>query len=393
MKTGKFIHLMLSVLVMGVFSVTSIFPIAYAAEQNNYYADKYFERKDLPNGGYQEIKHIYLGDMPIADIIYDSTTGETKTVYITPDHLNSASIITDEQGQVEELHDYYPFGDQSYQQQAPDSVVSNLYTGKELDDESHLYYYGARYYDSAVGKFISVDPYNQRLSQLDNQKLQMFLTNPQQLNSYSYTSNNPVNRVDPNGELDAKAYLLNPLIGPTSVNKQLNFWHNVANNFFRPQGYTASAVFLHHSLEWNPGSVHINQTNQNNYGNVVYKVLLSSEYNKFVNDQITLANNEGRSDINMENIKNSSIEFKTGDLAFSLHRAKISNFHAEKMDSGGWNISASISDKYDFNFRGRAEFQNDPETTTGNNMAFMSQQLGVISTYDINIDFKYVYRK
>jgi len=59
-----------------------------------------------------------------------------------------------------------------------------LYNGKELDEESGLYYYGARYYDAEVGRWWSVDPaYDLYYS----------------WSPYNYVRNNPVNLTDPNG--------------------------------------------------------------------------------------------------------------------------------------------------------------------------------------------------
>jgi len=62
------------------------------------------------------------------------------------------------------------------------------FTGQRLDN-SGLYYYGARYYDAGIGRFISSDtivpePFN-----------------PQSLNRYSYTLNNPLKYTDPSGHL------------------------------------------------------------------------------------------------------------------------------------------------------------------------------------------------
>ena len=59
------------------------------------------------------------------------------------------------------------------------------YNGKEFDGEAgvNLYYYGARYYDPQIGRFISVDPVKD-------------YTNP-----YSYVRNNPLNAIDPTGKI------------------------------------------------------------------------------------------------------------------------------------------------------------------------------------------------
>jgi RHS repeat-associated protein len=65
------------------------------------------------------------------------------------------------------------------------------YTGKERDTESGLDYFGARYYASSMGRFMSPDPGK------INPK---HLMNPQKWNKYAYVLNNPLSLVDPNGE-------------------------------------------------------------------------------------------------------------------------------------------------------------------------------------------------
>jgi RHS repeat-associated protein len=52
---------------------------------------------------------------------------------------------------------------------------------------NRLYYYGGRYYDAEIGRFISPDPFVPQPG------------NPQSLNRYSYTLNNPQNYIDPSG--------------------------------------------------------------------------------------------------------------------------------------------------------------------------------------------------
>ncbi|MBI4744937.1 MAG: RHS repeat-associated core domain-containing protein [Actinobacteria bacterium] len=68
-------------------------------------------------------------------------------------------------------------------------AITNAYkfSTKNLDDESGLYYFGARYYDSETGRFIAKDP--------DGGDV----TDPQSLNPYIYVRNNLVNLVDPWG--------------------------------------------------------------------------------------------------------------------------------------------------------------------------------------------------
>jgi RHS repeat-associated protein len=64
---------------------------------------------------------------------------------------------------------------------------THRFNGKELDPETGLYYYGGRYYDPEISRFISADPFIPQPG------------NPQSLNRYSYTLNNPQNYIDPSG--------------------------------------------------------------------------------------------------------------------------------------------------------------------------------------------------
>lgn len=79
---------------------------------------------------------------------------------------------------------YYPFGESRNSPQ--NSATDILFTGQRLDG-SGLYYYGARYYDPSIGRFISADVIIQNMS------------NPQSLNRYSYCTNNPLKYTDPTG--------------------------------------------------------------------------------------------------------------------------------------------------------------------------------------------------
>ncbi len=57
-----------------------------------------------------------------------------------------------------------------------------MFNGKELDTETGLYYYGARYYDPRVSIFLNVDPLTEKT-----------------MTPYAYTNNNPINLIDPTG--------------------------------------------------------------------------------------------------------------------------------------------------------------------------------------------------
>jgi len=107
-----------------------------------------------------------------------------------PDHLSSSSLITDSDGSVAERVEYFPYGRPRYQWR--DSFESPYkYTDKELDKETGLLYYEARYYDPVVGRFMSVDPL---LKSSDNVIFSL----------YTYVNNNPQKYVDPTGKTTTK---------------------------------------------------------------------------------------------------------------------------------------------------------------------------------------------
>jgi RHS repeat-associated protein len=82
------------------------------------------------------------------------------------------------------IGNYYPFG---VCRNSPENFPTDrLFTGQRLDDTG-LYYYGARYYDATIGRFISADTI------IPNP------ANPQSFNRYSYCLNNPLKYIDPSG--------------------------------------------------------------------------------------------------------------------------------------------------------------------------------------------------
>jgi RHS repeat-associated protein len=126
--------------------------------------------------------------------------------YYHQDHLGSSNAVTDAAGNLVEESVFYPFGHLRHQYRPPAafSVPGEpyLFTQKERDKESELYYYGARYYEAITGKFISSDPLYTELNLLSEKEVSRFLQNPQQLNFYAYVLNNPIRYNDPSG-LDA----------------------------------------------------------------------------------------------------------------------------------------------------------------------------------------------
>jgi RHS repeat-associated protein len=129
-----------------------------------------------------------------------SATGTAQTRYIHPDHLGSTNVVTNASGTVVQTLDYYPYGGTRINTSVGDADSARKYIG-QFADQSNLDYLNARYYDSGRGQFLTEDPVF--LGNPNDQEL----TNPQSLNSYSYSKNNPITGKDPTGKFTALASL------------------------------------------------------------------------------------------------------------------------------------------------------------------------------------------
>ncbi|WPO78016.1 RHS repeat-associated core domain-containing protein [Flavobacterium sp. KACC 22761] len=83
---------------------------------------------------------------------------ELQQFYYHPDHLGSSSYITNLDGEVVQHIEYVPFGEVFLEEKNAKWNTPYLFNGKELDKETGLYYYGARYYDPKISVWTSVDP-------------------------------------------------------------------------------------------------------------------------------------------------------------------------------------------------------------------------------------------
>ena len=101
--------------------------------------------------------------------------------------------------------EYFPFGETFVEENSRTEGTPYLFTGKELDSETGLYYFGARYYDPRTSIWASPDPIlAEYLPQAGHRPgdIQGYggVLNPPNLNLYGYVHNRPVVGVDPNGE-------------------------------------------------------------------------------------------------------------------------------------------------------------------------------------------------
>ena len=122
-------------------------------------------------------------------LLVPSLANAQQVEYYHLDALGSVRAVTDEQGDVIERHDYLPYGEEW---NAAPSNNSKKFTGKERDEETGFDYFGARYYESQLARFTTIDP---ALTFADNR------VDPQRWNRYAYVRNNPLRYVDPDGKI------------------------------------------------------------------------------------------------------------------------------------------------------------------------------------------------
>ena len=105
--------------------------------------------------------------------------------YYQGDHLGSSAYLTDEAGAITQTLNYLPYGEDWVDvHNNPNYLSRYKYNGKEKDPESGLHYYGARYYDSDISQWLSIDPMADKYPSLS---------------PYNYCADNPVILVDPDG--------------------------------------------------------------------------------------------------------------------------------------------------------------------------------------------------
>ena len=163
-------------------------------------------------------KHIFVGNsrlvtaMTHTDNNGDNAEQREKRYYYHSDHLGSAQFVTDWRGRQYEHIEYTPYGELWIEEVAAGlDKLPFRFTGKEMDEETGLYYYGARYLDPKYSRWLSGDPalgdyipkapiddeakkHNENLPGMGG------VFNVVNLHLYHYAGNNPVKYVDPDGD-------------------------------------------------------------------------------------------------------------------------------------------------------------------------------------------------
>jgi len=129
-----------------------------------------------------------------ADGVLIATYDTTGLHYYFNDPLGTRRAQTDQSGVLEQTCLSLPFGDQLNCTMSTSAPTEQHFTGKERDAESGLDYFGARYYNSNFGRWMSPD-WSIKQEPVPYAKLD----DPQSLNLYSYVSNNPLSGIDLDG--------------------------------------------------------------------------------------------------------------------------------------------------------------------------------------------------
>jgi len=176
------------------------------------YVNQFFVDRPGSNG----TKHIYAGTTRIASKLmrqdapnsnpHGNTPFEKDLYFYHPDHLGSSNFITDLNGKLYEHLEYFPFGESWVEENSNVQRTPYLFTAKEFDEETGLYYFGARYYDPRTSVWQSTDPALDKYLpsfKAGGEKVQttgggVFVSG--NLGLYSYGRNNPLALVDPDGK-------------------------------------------------------------------------------------------------------------------------------------------------------------------------------------------------
>ena len=128
-----------------------------------------------------------VGEQSMRVVTFKAVPGTERTYYYHRDHLGSTTLITNDSGEVVQRVEYLPTGETFIEQQDTSWVSPHKFNGKELDEETGLYYYGARYYDPRLSLWLGTDPMQGKYPGVS---------------TYAYCHNNPIVMKDINGADD-----------------------------------------------------------------------------------------------------------------------------------------------------------------------------------------------
>ncbi|WP_181019438.1 SpvB/TcaC N-terminal domain-containing protein [Nonomuraea typhae] len=151
-------------------------------------------------------KHVFAGGSRMVSklVKQDPQVVEQERYFYHSDHLGGTNFVSDADGRLYQHLEYFPSGETWAEEHNNTQRTPYQFSGKELDEETGLYYFGARYYDPRTGVWQSPDPaLETNLGQLPesgtrtDQNLDTSV--PTFLNVYNYADANPLSKIDPDG--------------------------------------------------------------------------------------------------------------------------------------------------------------------------------------------------
>ena len=172
------------------------FDVPYNGTDNNNYADgEGFCCNDGTLEAAQAKAMRKAQSRAVAKSFKDPDNYENLQFFYHPDHLGSSSFITNLEGDVVQHIEYVPFGEVFIEERNSVWNTPYLFNAKEFDEETGMYYYGARYYEPRLSLWMSTDPMSEKYFSLS---------------AYSYCFNNPISVIDPDGLQGTKSpYIYN----------------------------------------------------------------------------------------------------------------------------------------------------------------------------------------
>ena len=157
------------------------FAVPYNGEDNNDYVDG---KGFCCNDGSLEASQARAMARAAKNNFQEGDTYEKMQFYYHPDHLGSSSYITNLDGEVVQHIEYVPFGEVFVEERNNIWNTPYLFNAKEFDEETGLYYYGARYYEPRLSLWMSTDPMEEKYPDYS---------------TYIYAAQNPIAYSDPTG--------------------------------------------------------------------------------------------------------------------------------------------------------------------------------------------------
>ena len=182
--------------------------------------------------------------------IPNDTTKE-ETFFYHSDHLGSTSYITDDHANITQYDAYLPYGELLVDEHSSSEELPYKFNGKQFDDETGLYYYGARYMNPVTSLWYGVDPLAEKYVATGG---------------YVYTLDNPVRLIDPNGNWSwpwERGSLIEYRGNGVFGIRIENFSKTMQSNFKRANNNPAN---------WRPGELGINtEIGKNSVDNYAHK--------------------------------------------------------------------------------------------------------------------------